>query len=105
VVRKTRRNTRQGWGGEGHRGRGGNSADFGELDAQFVGGAVQGVLDCALSGIQDAGHGSQSEAMVVLQFEDHAFPGRESSQSTKDASAQFTANQAALRAGAWAVSG
>src|SRR5947209_6853613 len=43
--------------------------------------------------------------MVVLQFEDHAFPGRESSQSTKDASAQFTANQAALGAGAWAVVG
>ena len=70
-----------------------------------MGGAEQGVLDCTLGRIQEAGHRSQFEALVVLQFEDHAFPGRESSQSTKDTSAQFTANQAALGAGAWAVVG
>ena len=40
-----------------HRGLGGNSADLGELVAQFVGGAEQGVLDCALSRIQEVGHG------------------------------------------------
>ena len=57
VVRKTRRNTGQGLVGEGHREGGGNSADFGKLGAQFVSGAEQGVLDCALSRIQEVGHG------------------------------------------------
>jgi hypothetical protein len=42
----------------GHRDLRGNSADLSELVAQFLGGAVQGVLDGALSRIQDAGHRS-----------------------------------------------
>ena len=71
---------------------GGNSADLGELVAQFVGGAEQGILDCVLSRIQEVGHRSQFEAMIVLQFEDHALPGREFSQRATDTSAQFTAN-------------
>ncbi|SRR6266498_3518126 len=68
-------------------------------------GAEECVLDGALARIENSRYRSQLQAMIMLQFENHALARREVAQRTDDVLAQHAACQIAIRACADAVIG
>src|SRR4051794_36142569 len=68
-------------------------------------GAEQSVLDGAFGGVKKAGDGAQFHAVVVLQFENHSFSGREPAHSAEDGFTQLASDKATLGTGARAMVG
>src|SRR5580704_2893868 len=82
-----------------------DSAYFGQLHSQFVGGAEQCVLDRAFRRVQHSGNGTQPHAVVVLELEHHSLARRKPAKGPNDALLEFPSRKASFRTGSRAVIG